>query len=186
MGKWNETQDPMDELSEAIEEMDNTDESNAPSPSEDEKRKAHEEAEVKRKDEWEAKKKAREEADLAKWEKVTAMDADKLMEIATTRVREDTEKLTRRNMKECISEHIQVLCYEDPKFACQVMYPRKSMQNCFRYVNRQAREYVKQEMEDNGIKPSSEGYGCDVPDDLCYQWAAEYFWDMEAPEDKKG
>ena len=41
-----------------------------------------------------------------------------------------------------------------------------------------------QEMKDNDIKPSAEGYGSDVPDDLCYQWAKEYFFDMEAPEDK--
>ena len=25
----------------------------------------------------------------------------------------------------------------------------------------------------------------DVPDDLCYQWAKEYFWDMDAEEDKE-
>ena len=41
-----------------------------------------------------------------------------------------------------------------------------------------------QEMKDNDIKPDREGYGSDVPDDLCYQWAKEYFFDMEAPEDK--
>ena len=41
-----------------------------------------------------------------------------------------------------------------------------------------------QEMKDNDIKPSAEGYGSDVPDDLCYQWAKEYFFDMDAPEDK--
>lgn len=28
-------------------------------------------------------------------------------------------------------------------------------------------------------------YGTDVPDDICYQWAKEYFMDMEAPEDKE-
>ena len=65
------------------------------------------------------------------------------------------------------------------------MHPRKSMINCFKYINRKAMEFVKQEMEDNGIKPTNEGYGCDVPDDLCYQWAVDYFNDMEAPEDKK-
>ena len=46
-------------------------------------------------------------------------------------------------------------------------------------------DFVKQEMADNGVKPSREGYGCDIPDDLCYQWAVDYFNDMEAPEDKR-
>ena len=64
------------------------------------------------------------------------------------------------------------------------MHPRKNMVNCFRYITRKAREYVMQEMKDNDIKPDREGYGSDVPDDLCYQWAKEYFFDMDAPEDK--
>lgn len=41
-------------------------------------------------------------------------------------------------------------------------------------------------MEDNGFKPERNGiYGSDVPDDLCYQWAEEYFNDSDAKEDQK-
>lgn len=46
-----------------------------------------------------------------------------------------------------------------------------------------AKEYIRQEMEDNDIKPDAGGYGSDVPDDLCYQWAEDYFNDMDAQED---
>ena len=59
------------------------------------------------------------------------------------------------------------------------------MIRCFRYINRKARDFVKQEMKDNDEKPVNGIYGCDVPDDLCYQWAKEYFWDMDAEEDKE-
>lgn len=48
-----------------------------------------------------------------------------------------------------------------------------------------ARDYVQQEMKDNDIKPENGVYGSDVPDDLCYQWAVDYFNDMDAPEDKE-
>lgn len=154
-------------------------------PSEDEKRKEHEKAEAKRKAEWEAKKREREEADTMAWEAAIAMDDDALMEASSNRLAADAERITRRNMKQCVTEYVQALCFEDLKFAQQVMHPRKSMINCFKYINRKAMEFVKQEMEDNGIKPSREGYGCDIPDDLCYQWAVDYFNDMEAPEDKK-
>ena len=64
------------------------------------------------------------------------------------------------------------------------MHPRKNMVNCFRYIKRRAFEFAKQEMEDNDVKPSAEGYGTDVPDGLCYQWAEEYFKDMNAKEDR--
>ena len=151
---------------------------------EEQKRKAHEEAEAKRKAEWEAKKQAKEEEILFAWENATALDDAALAAASSKRVGDDSERLTRRNMKQCVTEMIQIFCYEDLDLARQVMHPRKNMVNCFRYITRKAKEFVMQEMKDNDIKPSAEGYGSDVPDDLCYQWAKEYFFDMEAPEDK--
>ena len=151
---------------------------------EEQKRKAHEEAEAKRKAEWEAKKQAKEEEILFAWENALAMDDDALAAASSKRVGDDAERLTRRNMKQCVTEMIQIFCHEDLDLARQVMHPRKNMVNCFRYITRKAKEFVLQEMKDNDIKPDREGYGSDVPDDLCYQWAKEYFFDMEAPEDK--
>jgi len=151
---------------------------------EEQKRKEHEEAEAKRKAEWEAKKQAKEEEILFAWENATALDDAALAAASSKRVGDDSERLTRRNMKQCVTEMIQIFCYEDLDLARQVMHPRKNMVNCFRYITRKAKEFVMQEMKDNDIKPDREGYGSDVPDDLCYQWAKEYFFDMDAPEDK--
>ena len=151
---------------------------------EEQKRNEHEEAEAKRKAEWEAKKQAKEEEILFAWENATALDDEALAAASSKRVGDDSERLTRRNMKQCVTEMIQIFCHEDLDLARQVMHPRKNMVNCFRYITRKAKEFVLQEMKDNDIKPDREGYGSDVPDDLCYQWAKEYFFDMEAPEDK--
>ena len=115
---------------------------------------------------------AAEEAKLAQLE---AMSDDEIMVASTQRISTDTERLTRRNMKECIAEHIQTLCLDDPAFARKVMHPRKSMIHCIWYINRKAREFAEQEMKDNGFKPENGVYGCDVPDDLCYSWAEDYF-----------
>ena len=101
------------------------------------------------------------------------------------RVSADTEKLTRRNMKDCVSEYIQTKCLEDPDFARRVMHPRKSMIHCIWYINRKAKEFIEQEMKDNDIKPENGVYGSDVPDDLCYQWAMDYFNDPDAKEDQE-
>lgn len=68
-------------------------------------------------------------------------------------------------------------------FARLVMNPKKKMVNCFHYINRKAREYLEQEMKDNDEKPMGGGFGGDVPDELCYQWAREYFRDADAKED---
>lgn len=153
---------------------------------EDTKRKAHEEAEAKRKAEWEAKQKAKKEAEALQLAKIEAMSDQELMKSSMERISTDTERLTRRNMKECISEYIQTLCLSDTDFARKAMHPRKSMIHCVWYINRKAREYVEQEMKDNDLRPDRNGiYGCDVPDDLCYQWAEEYFRDANAEEDQE-
>ena len=153
--------------------------------SEDAKRKAHEEAEAKRRAEWEAKQLAKKQEREAALEKIKSMSDADIVSASTERVRVDTEKLTRRNMKECVSEHIQSVCRKDPAFARQTMNPNKSMIHCFHYINRMAKDYLQQEMKDNDIKPENGVYGGDVPDGLCYQWAEDYFNDMDAPEDKE-
>ena len=152
---------------------------------EEAKRKAHKETEAKRKAEFEArkaKKKAEEQAQIAALE---AMSDDEVRTASMKRVSADTEKLTRRNMKECVAEYIQTMCIEDPAFARKTMHPRKSMIRCFQYISRKAWDYVQDELKANGIQPGPgrQGYGSDVPDDLCYQWAADYFNDPDAKED---
>ncbi len=87
-------------------------------------------------------------------------------------------------MKLCVMEWIQTKCLDDPKFARFTMHPRKTMINCFHYINRKARDYITQEMKDNDI-PQRGIYGGDVPDDLCYLWAEQYFQDPDAEEDKE-
>lgn len=151
---------------------------------EDRKRQEHEQAEAKRKAEWEARQRAKEETEQAAWESAVAMSDDEVMAASMKRVGDDSERLTRRNMKQCVTEYIQTRCLEDVAFARNVMHPRKNMVNCFRYINRKALEFARQEMADNDIKPSAEGYGTDVPDGLCYQWAEEYFKDLNVKEDR--
>lgn len=151
---------------------------------EEAKRKAHKEAEGKRKAEFEArkaKKKAEEQEQLAKLE---AMSEEELLTASMKRVSADTEKLTRRNMMECVAEHIQTMCIEDPDFARKVMHPRKNMIRCYQYINRKAWEYVQDELKAKNITPSREApYASTIPEGVCYQWAVDYFNDPDAKED---
>lgn len=152
---------------------------------EDAKRKAHEAAEAKRKAEWEAKQRKKKEAEQLALAKLEGMSDAEALSASVKRVGDDTEKLTRRNMKECVAEHIQTLCLSDPAFARKVMHPRKSMVHCIWFINRKAREFIEQEMKDNDFPKENGVYGSDVPDDLCYQWAVDYFNDPNAKEDEE-
>ena len=125
-------------------------------------------AETKRKAEWETKqaqKKLREQQEL---DRLAAMSDDDVMQASMNRVSQDTERLTRRNMKLCVMEDVQTECLADPAFTRLVMNPKKKMVNCFHYINRKAREYLEQEMKDNDEKPVGGAFGGDVPDELCY------------------
>ena len=156
-----------------------------PAADEDAKRKAHEEAEAKRKAQWEAEQQKKKADELLQIAKVDAMTDDEVLAASTQRVSADTEKLTRRQMMECVMEHIQTKCLEDPAFARKVMQPRKNMIRCNQYINRKAWEYVQDEMKAKGITPGREtpAYSCDIPPGVCYQWAEDYFNDPDAKED---
>ena len=152
---------------------------------EETRRIRHETAEAELKAEWEEKQQAKRAAEQEKLDRLANMSDDAAVSAAMKQVGTETEKLTRRNMKDCVAEYIQTLCLEDPGFARMVMHPRKNMVHCFHYINRKAKEFIQQEMEDNDIKPENGVYGSDVPDDLCYQWAEEYFRDPDAEEDQE-
>lgn len=156
----------------------------APAPDDTAARQKHEAAEAKRKAEWDAKQAEKKAARQAALDKIAEMNSAELLAASVERVAADTEKLTRRNMKEAVAEHIQEKCRTDPAFAMLVMDPQKSMIRCFQYINRKAQEYAEQEMKDNGEKATGV-YGLDVPDGLCYQWAEDYFNDPDAEEDHR-
>lgn len=180
---------PEVEPTEAQPSVDGQDKAEPPVEDQDEdaKRKAHEAAEAKRKAEWEAKQQEKKAAIQEKLDRLAAMSDDEVMVASMKQVSADTEKLTRRNMKDCVSEHIQTLCLDDPAFARKVMHPSKSMVHCFQYINQKAWDYIQDELKASGIQPGpgAQGYGCDVPDDLCYGWAVDYFNDPDAKVDKE-
>ena len=145
----------------------------------------HEAAEAQRKAEFDAKQQAKKAAEQEQIARLEAMSDEEVIAASTQRVSTDVEKLTRRNMKECVSEHIQMLCMEDTAFARLTMHPKKNMIRCFQYINRKAWDYVQDELKASGTRPGpgQQTYGCDVPDDMCYQWAEDYFRDPDAKED---
>lgn len=152
---------------------------------EDRKRAEHEAAEAKRKAEWEAEQQAKKEARQKQLERLASLSDNEVVEAAMSQVNAAMERLTRRNMKECVAEYIQTLCLSEPAFARLTIHPQKSLVNCFHYINRKARDFLEQEMNENNNAPENGVFGGDVPDDLCYQWAEEYFRDLDAPEDQE-
>lgn len=189
-GAWEDAEESVSPETDGEEETGEPEKGREESPdaqeeAEDKKRAEHEASEARRKAEWEARQQAKKEAEQAQLARLSSLSDEEVTAQAMKRVGVDTERLTRRNMKECVSEYIQTLCLEDPDFSRLTMHPRKTMIHCFFYINRKAREFVEQEMKDNDIKPENGVYGSDVPDDLCYQWAEEYFRDPDAKEDQE-
>lgn len=148
------------------------------------KKAEHEAAEAKRKAEFDAKqaeKKAKLQAEL---DKVAAMSDSEVTVAGAERLHVLTERLTRRDMKTMVMETLTEKCKADAAFARLCMNPGKDMIKCFKYINRHARKYIEDLMKDRGETVSG-AYGEDVPDDLCYQWAEDYFRDADAEEDKE-
>ena len=158
---------------------------NAASDEDEEKKRAEHEAE--RKAAFEARQAAKKKSYDEQLARAENMTDEEVVEAAVVRAGEDTEKITRKNMKDCVAEHIQTLCLSDPAFARLTMHPRKKMVHCFQYITRKAWEYIQDELKADGIQPGqgAAGYGAAVPEGLCYQWAEDYFRDPTAKEDEE-
>lgn len=147
--------------------------------------------------EWEEKQAQKKAAEQAELDAIRSLSNEDVISQSLRRVSEDTDRITRRNMKECVSEYIQALSLSDTDFARFTLYSKKTMRNCFRYIIRKAREYLETEGTLDTDEPleaenTSNGmtawraqtlYG-DVPDDLCYAWAEEYFRNSDIKEDQ--
>ena len=161
---------------------------NASSEEDEEKKRAeHEAKEAERKAAFDARQAAKKKAYDEQLARAENMTDEEVVEAAVVRAGEDTEKITRKNMKDCVAEHIQTLCLSDPAFARLTMHPRKKMVHCFQYITRKAWEYIQDELKADGIQPGqgAAGYGAAVPVGLCYQWAEDYFRDPTAKEDEE-
>jgi len=78
-----------------------------PAAAETERRRQHEEAEAKRKAEWERQQAEKRTAEQAALAKIEQMSETELIKASMERMKKETERLTRRNLKECVSEYAE-------------------------------------------------------------------------------
>lgn len=155
-----------------------------PEQTEAEKKKAFEEEEAKRKAEFDAKKAKRDEEIQIEWEINTMMTTEDLIEAAKNNIKTGVERITQRNMKESVAAYIIELSQKSENLSRNILHPQKSITNCYKYINRKARSYLEEQMKLTGEKPDKNGViGIDIPDNLCYQWAEEYYSSTNIDED---
>jgi hypothetical protein len=148
----------------------------ADAPAHVDPRATHEAAEAQRKAEWDAAQAEKKEALDKAVADIQAMSDEAAIAAAVKRLEDDADRITRRNMKLRIAEHIQSMCRTNSAFARLTMQPRKTTINCFKFIQRHAVEHLK--------KTNAGTDGGDVPDDLCFKWASDYYLAADAEEDK--
>lgn len=155
-----------------------------PEQTEAEKKAAFDAEEAKRKAEFDAKKAKKDEEIQIEWELNTMLAPDELLAAAKENIATGVERITRRNMKESVAAYIIKLSQESEDLSRNILHPKKSIVNCYRYINRKALGYAEEQMKLTGETPDRNGvFGIDIPDDICYLWAKEYYSSTDIPED---
>lgn len=144
--------------------------------------------EAARKAEWEKKHAKKVEKQAAEWQAVQEMDSETASKTSIEAITKGIERMTRRNMKIEVGKFIQQECEHDPEFARLIMHPRKDILRCFKFINQKACDHLIEErklLEEQGEDTSDMVCG-DVPDEICFQWALEYYRtpDLEIDKDK--
>lgn len=112
------------------------------------------------------------------------LSPDAQIKNAIEKISDASEKITRRNMKIQVSEFIKVRCHSNPNFAALILNPKKNLVNCFKYINRMAMEWIKEDAKARGEELHGQ-IGGDVPDDIVFDWSIEYFQKIDLPEDEE-
>jgi hypothetical protein len=99
-----------------------------------------------------------------------------------TKIRNQVELITHRNMIVQVSEHILKRCDDDFDFYEQVHNPKKSLENCIKYINNQAKKVCDDMVKLNGNKPGG-AQSIAIEGDQVFQWAVEYFGKENLTED---
>lgn len=155
-----------------------------PEQTEAEKKAAFEAEEAKRKAEFDAKKAKKDEEIQIEWELNTMLTPDELLAAAKEKIATGVERITRRNMKESVAAYIIKLSQESEDLSRYILHPEKDIVKCYRYINRKALGYAEEQMKLTGETPDKNGvFGIDIPDDICYMWAKEYYSSTDIPED---
>lgn len=154
-------------------------------------RAEHEAKEAARKTEFEEKKRRKkEEKERARHAVHIMSDADamaaavKMIEKEENRFKKEFDDDFNGVVEMAILQTLKAGCQCDADFARSILNPDKCLKNCFRYMGTQAYEMKKEAIRKQtrgGTQYAAFGF----PPRLCYQWAMDYFKNLNAPEDKE-
>lgn len=91
------------------------------------------------------------------------------------------ERTSLKTMADYVKEYIVGYCDEDPAFVERVNDPLKNFMDCIGYIKKKALEWLK-EQQNLELTSYTQGVGGDVPNDICYQWAVEYYYSKPEPK----
>ena len=92
-----------------------------------------------------------------------------------------SERLTVKTMADYVLEHIVLCCENDAVFAEKINKPEKSFMDCIKYIKDKALEWLK-EQQKMELNEYVKGVGGDVPNEICYQWAVDYYNSVPEPK----
>lgn len=75
-------------------------------------------------------------------------------------------------MTEQVQAYLEQHASEDEVFAYKMRNPKKSIKNCIKFIAQKAMAYMEKHKEEYEME---NGYGGDVPDEICYGWANHYY-----------
>lgn len=75
-------------------------------------------------------------------------------------------------MTEQVQAYLDKHASEDAAFAEKMRNPRKTIQNCIKFIAQQAQKYMEKHKEEYEME---RGLGGDIPDEICFGWANHYY-----------
>lgn len=91
------------------------------------------------------------------------------------------ERTSLRTMADYVKEYLIAYCDEDPEFTERVNSSEKTFMDCIGFIKKKALEWLK-EQQNMELSVFAQGIGGEVPPEICYGWAVEYYYSKPEPK----
>lgn len=92
------------------------------------------------------------------------------------------DRFLMRTMADSIKDYLSEYCDGHPEFAEKVSDPAKNFTGCIKRINREALKWLQE--QPNTDMEGLAGVCGDVPNDICYGWAVDYYNSVPEPKPK--
>jgi len=92
------------------------------------------------------------------------------------------DRFQMKTMADFVREYLIAYSEEHPEFSEKILDPAKSFAGCIKDIKSHALKWLREQPNNEMVEGERDGVSGDVPNDICYGWAIDYYTAVTVPK----